>query len=77
MFEVTGQISSIFNRFESLSRYVSDLFYMAPIYHQAFTKLGKLLVIDSTDLTIVSDIKVKRVNISEENQLVSGFVGAV
>ena len=60
-----------------LSRYVSDLFYMAPIYHQAFTKLGKLLVIDSTDLTIVSDIKVKRVNISEENQLVSGFVGAV
>ena len=50
---------------------------MAPIYHQAFTKLGKLLVIDSTDLTIVSDIKVKRVNISEENQLVSGFVGAV
>ena len=61
-----------------LSRYVSDLFYMAPIYHQAFTKLGKLLVMDSTDLTIVSDIKVvKRVNISEENQLVSGFVGAV
>ena len=60
-----------------LSRYVSDLFYMAPIYHQGFTKLGKLLVIDSTDLTIVSDIKVKRVNISEENQLVSGFVGAV
>jgi len=38
-------------------RYVSDLFYMAPIYHQAFTKLSKLLVIDSTDLTIVSDIK--------------------
>lgn len=38
-------------------RYVSDLFYMAPIYHQAFTKLDKLLVVDSTDLTIVSDIK--------------------
>ena len=31
---------------------------MAPIYHQAFTKLDKLLVVDSTDLTIVSDIKV-------------------
>ena len=72
----TGQLSKISNiwnnrsqgilidRFEMLSRYVSDLFYMAPIYHQAFTKLGKLLVIDSTDLTIVSDIKVvKRVNI--------------
>ena len=41
-----------------ISRYVSDLFYMAPIYHQAFTKLDKLLVVDSTDLTIVSDIKV-------------------
>ena len=41
-----------------ISRYVSDLFYMAPIYHQAFTKLDQLLVVDSTDLTIVSDIKV-------------------
>ena len=41
-----------------ISRYLSDLFYMAPIYHQAFTKLDKLLVVDSTDLTIVSDIKV-------------------
>ena len=41
-----------------ISRYLSDLFYMAPIYHQAFTKLDKLLVVDSTDLTFVSDIKV-------------------
>ena len=53
---------------EILFRYVSDLFYMAPIYHQAFTKLEKLLVIDSTDLTIVSDIKVKtRVDVLDEN----------
>ena len=52
---------------------------MAPIYHQAFTKLGKLLVIDSTDLTIVSDIKVKRVNIlgGKTNYISSGFVGTV
>ena len=50
---------------------------MAPIYHQAFTKLDKLLVIDSTDLTIVSDIKVKRMNSLEENKSPLGFVGAV
>ena len=42
---------------------------MAPIYHQAFTKLEKLLVIDSTDLTIVSDIKVSLlVNILTEEK---------
>ena len=60
-------------------RYVSDLFYMAPIYHQAFTKLEKLLVIDSTDLTIVSDIKVSLlVNIlTEEKSFLSGSVGPV
>ena len=46
------------SRYFFISRYLSDLFYMAPIYHQAFTKLDKLLVVDSTDLTIVSDIKV-------------------
>ena len=49
-------------------RYVSDLFYMAPIYHQAFTKLDKLLVVDSTDLTIVSDIKVPVTGVKVEGK---------
>ena len=50
---------------------------MAPIYHQAFTKLDKLLVIDSTDLTIVSDIKVQEFLEETEKYLCLGIVGAV
>ena len=37
-------------------RYTADLFYMAPIYHLAFTSLSSLIVIDSTDLDFHQDI---------------------
>ena len=39
-------------------RYTADLFYMAPIYHLAFTSLTSLLVIDSTDLDFHQDISI-------------------
>ena len=32
------------------SRYAAELFYMAPLYHLAFTSLTKMIVIDATDL---------------------------
>ena len=41
-----------------LRRYTSPLFYIAPIYHLAFTNLQRILVIDSTDLTFNCDVKV-------------------
>ena len=31
-------------------RYVAELFYMAPLYHLAFTSLTNMIVIDATDL---------------------------
>jgi len=31
-------------------RYAAELFYMAPLYHLAFTSLTKMIVIDATDL---------------------------
>jgi hypothetical protein len=31
-------------------RYVADLFFMAPLYHRAFTSLDSFMVIDATDL---------------------------
>ena len=37
-------------------RYIADLFYMAPIYHLAFTNLKTMIVIDSTDLEFHDDI---------------------
>ena len=41
-------------------RYAADLFYMAPVYHQAFTATGleKMIMIDSTDLEFHQDISV-------------------
>ena len=39
-------------------RYTADLFYMAPVYHLAFTGLEKMMVIDSTDLDFHQDISV-------------------
>ena len=39
-------------------RYMSPLFYIGPIYHLAFTKLDKMIMLDSTDLGVVSDLKV-------------------
>jgi len=38
-------------------KYISDLFYIGPIYHLAFTKLEKMIMLDSTDLGVVSDLK--------------------
>ena len=37
---------------------MSPLFYIGPIYHLAFTKLDKMIMLDSTDLGVVSDLKV-------------------
>ena len=37
-------------------RYVADLFYMAPLYPQAFVNLKELLVIDATDLQFHCDV---------------------
>ena len=42
----------------SEDRYTADLFYMAPVYHQAFTGLEKIIMIDSTDLEFHQDISV-------------------
>ena len=37
-------------------RYSADLFYMAPIYHLAFTGMNKLVMLDCTDLEFHADI---------------------
>ena len=41
-----------------MARYMSPLFYVGPIYHLAFTKLDKMIMLDATDLDVVSDLKV-------------------
>ena len=33
-----------------VNRYAAELFYMAPLYHLAFTSLANMIVIDATDL---------------------------
>jgi len=38
-------------------KYVNDLFYIAPMYHGAFSKLKKLIFLDSTDLEFFNDIQ--------------------
>jgi hypothetical protein len=43
--------------FQTGDKYISDLFYIAPIYHRAFRSLDRMLVLDSTDLGIVSDLR--------------------
>ena len=37
--------------------YTEDLFYIAPIYHRAFTGLDRIIFLDSKDLEFYSDIK--------------------
>eukprot|EP00090_Calanus_glacialis_P000937 TRINITY_DN10676_c0_g1_i1.p1 TRINITY_DN10676_c0_g1~~TRINITY_DN10676_c0_g1_i1.p1 ORF type:complete len:414 (+),score=84.46 TRINITY_DN10676_c0_g1_i1:41-1282(+) len=37
--------------------YTEDLFYIAPIYHRAFTGLDRIIFLDSKDLEFFSDIK--------------------
>ena len=37
---------------------MSPLFYIGPVYHLAFTRLHKMVMLDSTDLGVVSDLKV-------------------
>ena len=37
--------------------YTEDLFYIAPIYHKAFSSLDRIIFIDSKDLEFRSDIK--------------------
>ena len=43
---------------QNMARYMSPLFYVGPIYHLAFTKLDKMIMLDATDLDVVSDLKV-------------------
>lgn len=38
-------------------KYMSPLFYIGPVYHLAFTRLHKMVMLDSTDLGVVSDLK--------------------
>ena len=44
--------------FSPCVRYMSELFYIGPIYHLAFTKLDKMIMLDSTDLGVLSDLEV-------------------
>jgi hypothetical protein len=37
--------------------YTEDLFYIAPVYHRAFTGLDRIIFLDSKDLEFYSDIK--------------------
>ena len=39
------------------AKYAAELFYIAPLYHQAFTSLNKMAVIDSTDLEFFDNIE--------------------
>ena len=39
------------------AKYAAELFYIAPLYHQAFTSLDKMAVIDSTDLEFFDNIE--------------------
>ena len=51
-------VQSLHHKTVSEDRYTADLFYMAPVYHQAFTGLDKMIMIDSTDLEFHQDISV-------------------
>ena len=54
---------------ETIDKYSSDLFYVGPIFHEAFKQLNKLLVIDVTDLEFfdnLSDLYKQFENFDEE-----------
>ena len=38
------------------SKYTADLFYIAPLYHKAFTSLDRIIFIDSSDLEFFDDV---------------------
>ena len=46
---------------------MSELFYIGPIYHLAFTKLDKMIMLDSTDLGVLSDLEV-HISLSSQEQ---------
>lgn len=41
---------------EDIDKYSSDLFYISPLYHRAFTKLKKIIFMDSSDLEFFEDV---------------------
>ena len=45
-----------FNSMDQKTKYRSDLFYIAPLYHKAFKKIKRLIFLDSTDLEFYDDI---------------------
>ena len=53
--------------FSPCVRYMSELFYIGPIYHLAFTKLDKMIMLDSTDLGVLSDLEV-HISLSSQEQ---------
>ena len=44
------QVVHLHSNLLRITRYAAELFYMAPLYHLAFTSLAKMIVIDATDL---------------------------
>lgn len=49
---------SVQNQFSSPeASYTEDLFYIAPVYHQIFSNLDKIIFLDSKDLEFRSDIR--------------------
>lgn len=41
---------------QEIDKYSSDLFYISPLYHRAFTNLEKIIFMDSTDLEFFEDV---------------------
>ena len=39
-------------------RYAAELFYMAPLYHLAFTNITNMVVIDATDLEFHDSLQI-------------------
>ena len=43
---------------DTVVRYAAELFYMAPLYHLAFTNITNLVVIDATDLEFHESLQI-------------------
>ena len=43
---------------DTVVRYAAELFYMAPLYHLAFTNITNMVVIDATDLEFHDSLQI-------------------
>ena len=52
-------------KFDWEDRYVSDFYYLGPLFHLAFKNIKKIIFLDASDLLFISDIKTLYDNFNE------------